>query len=277
MKSPSRSKTKAKIKPVRLPAASTGGGWETARTILIALLLAIGVRTTGFEMFNIPTGSMVPTLLVGDYLFVSKFSYGFSRYSLPGFLQFGDKAPPVTKDCQAVPGRLLARMPERGDVAVFKLPKDTSIDYIKRIVGLPCDRIQMIGGTLYINGDAVPRMRVPDYVVVETFGGTFTAPQYIETLPNGRQHPVIEMLGDDHPLDNTPVYTVPPGYVFAMGDSRDNSQDSRVEDAVGMVPLENMVGRATYVLLSLDEGASIWQFWKWPSVLRTDRLWEAIE
>lgn len=270
-----RAKRRHKAKPV--PAHHEGGWGDTLRTIALALVLTISLRAAGFELFNIPTGSMVPTLLVGDYVAVSKYSYGYSRYSLPGFLRFGFSAPAVTKDCAAVPGRLFGRMPERGDVAVFKLPKDPSIDYIKRIVGLPCDRIQMIDGVLHINGDAVSRDRMPDYVLEEAFGGVFTAPQYIETLPNGRQHPVIEINGDDNPLDNTPVYTVPPGYVFGMGDSRDNSQDSRVEDVVGMIPLENLVGRATTVLLSLDQGVAIWQFWRWPSAIRTDRLWETLQ
>ncbi|MFV3073270.1 signal peptidase I [Niveispirillum fermenti] len=254
------------------------GGWgESVRFMLICVLVVLGFRTLAVEAFNIPTGSMVPTLLVGDYLFVNKAAYGYSRYSLPEFLRFGDDAPAVTADCQGAPGRLFGRLPERGDVAVFKLPKDTSIDYIKRIVGLPCDRVQMIGGALYINGEMVARIRAPDYVLHEGFGGAFTAPQYIETLPGGRQHPVIEMSGDFGPLDNTPVFNVPPGHVFGIGDSRDNSQDSRVPDVVGFIPVENLVGRATYIFLSVREEESLWRFWRWGQAIRTERFWERVQ
>ncbi len=255
-----------------------GGGWgETLRIILATVAVVVSVRTLTFEAFNIPSGSMVPTLLVGDYLFVNKASYGYSRYSLPSFLRFGDKAPPVTKDCKAAPGRLFGRLPERGDVAVFKLPKDTGVDYIKRIVGLPCDRLQMIGGALYVNGEMAARIRVPDFVLHEGFGGAFTAPQYIETLPGGRQHPVIELSGDQGLLDDTPVFTVPPGHVFGMGDSRDNSQDSRVPEVVGFIPVENLVGRATTIFLSVKEEENLWRFWRWGSAIRTERFWERVD
>lgn len=242
---------------------SSGGFWETLKTIVYAVLIAVGIRTVAFEPFNIPSASMVPTLLVGDYLFVSKFSYGYSRHSLP----FG---------MPLFSGRILAAEPERGDVAVFKLPSDNSTDYIKRVVGLPGDRIQVVNGILNINGKAVERRRVDDYVSRDSFGNTRRAPQYVETLPNGRTHSIIENDGDLSPTDNTPVYVVPPKHYFMMGDNRDNSQDSRYLDYVGYVPFENLVGRAEFLFFSTDGSAAIWELWKWPWAIRFARFFDGI-
>ena len=240
----------------------SGGTAETIRTIVYAVLIAVAVRTFLYEPFNIPSGSMKPTLLVGDYLFVSKASYGYSRYSLP----FG---------LPLFSGRIWESPPERGDVAVFKLPSDGKTDYIKRIIGLPGDRIQVRQGILYINGEPVQRERIEDYVD-EGYGGTpVRMMQYIETLPNGAKHRIIEE-SDEEPLDNTKIYEVPPGHYFAMGDNRDNSQDSRVEQAVGFIPEQNLVGRAEFLFFSTDGSASLWEFWKWPSATRFARLFTAI-
>jgi len=244
--------------------AQAGGIGETIRTIVFAVLIAFGIRTFAFEPFNIPSGSMIPTLLIGDYLFVSKFSYGYSRHTVAfGFPLFD--------------GRILGGYPERGDVAVFRLPSDNKIDYIKRIVGLPGDRIQVKGGVLHLNGEAVKRERVEDYKVAEMMGQAVMAPQFIETLPNGRSYRIIEMFGDDGQLDETPEYTVPPGHVFAMGDNRDNSQDSRVLHMVGFIPVENMVGKAQFIFFSLEEGTRFWEIWEWPWALRFRRLFDGIE
>src|SRR5688500_8492632 len=147
-----------------------GGLWETIKVILQALLIALVVRTLLFQPFNIPSGSLVPTLLIGDYLFVSKYSYGYSRHSIPF-------SPPIFS------GRIWGAEPKRGDIVVFKLPKDNSTDYIKRLIGLPGDRIQVIDGTLHINGRAVKRERVQDYHTEDPFGRTRPVPQYKETLP----------------------------------------------------------------------------------------------
>lgn len=257
---------------------NTDGGWgETIRTVIFAIAIALGIRTLAFEPFNIPSGSMIPTLLVGDYLFVGKFSYGYSWYSLPSILVPTGMTGARTDRCDEVPGRLFGRMPERGDVAVFKLPRDPSVDYIKRIVGLPCDRIQVIDGVLHINGTAVPRERGEDFVRGHIFGNPINVAQYRETLPNGRSYNVLEELGDQGALDNTPVFVVPPGFVFAMGDNRDASQDSREIQQVGYIPLENLVGPAKVIFLSLEEGTRFWQFWKWPSALRTSRLFSGAQ
>ncbi len=250
---------------------AAGGVLETVKTVVYAVLIALVVRTVAYEPFNIPSGSMVPTLLVGDYLFVSKFSYGYSRYSLPfGLKLFSGRI--------TVPG--LSHPPERGDVTVFKLPTDPSVDYIKRIVGLPGDHIQMRHGNLYINDQLVPRRPVDDYVYQE--GGTaIVLHEYIESLPRGPgegplDHPIIK-VGNNGPLDNTPVYEVPPGHYFGMGDNRDNSQDSRVLSAVGYIPAENLVGKAQFLFFSTDGSARWWEAWKWPFAVRYRRLFNGVD
>ena len=237
-------------------------GWkETVKTVFYAVLIAVVIRTFGYEPFSIPSSSMVPTLLVGDYLFVSKFSYGYSRYSLP-------------LGVPLVPGRVLYSEPERGDVVVFKLPSDNKTDYIKRIVGLPGDRIQVRDGVLAINGEPVKRERVADEVQYMPSGNVIRIPRFIETLPNGKRHYILESQGDFGPADNTDVYIVPDGHFFAMGDNRDNSQDSRYPQ-VGFVPKKNLVGRAEFLFFSVN--GSVWEIWKWPKSLRFDRLFQGIE
>lgn len=240
----------------------TGSIRETVRTVVYAVLFALVVRTFLFEPFNIPSGSMIPTLLVGDYLFVSKYSYGYSRHSLPF-------SPPLFK------GRIFESEPERGDVAVFKLPLDNDTDYIKRIVGLPGDRIQVVSGVLHVNGKPVKRRRIGDYPGDSS--GQRASVQYVETLPGGKVHNIIETRGDVGQLDNTPVYKVPKGHYFAMGDNRDSSLDSRVLDHVGFVPAENLVGRAEFLFFSTNGAARIWEIWKWPITIRYSRLFNGID
>ncbi|MBI1985513.1 MAG: signal peptidase I [Rhodospirillales bacterium] len=190
---------------------------ETATTVIYAILIALAVRTIAYEPFNIPSGSMIPTLLVGDYLFVSKFSYGYSRYSLPFSLPL-------------IPERILFTPPERGDVMVFKLPT-------------------------FVNQDSL--------------GNFVRVPRYLETLPNGRKHYILEVT-ENSVFDNTPVYKVPEGHYFAMGDNRDRSRDSRFLNEVGYIPAENLIGRASV-------NGSVWEIWKWPKSLRFDRLFQGIE
>ncbi|MBV9747619.1 MAG: signal peptidase I [Acetobacteraceae bacterium] len=242
-------------------ARKSGGLLENVKTIVYAALIAVLIRTVLFEPFNIPSGSMIPTLLVGDYLFVSKYSYGYSRFSFPF-------SPPLFS------GRVLGSLPRRGDVAVFKLPRDTSVDYIKRIIGLPGDRIQMRAGELYINGTQVQREPVGDYTATGD-GPPMELKRYQETLPNGVKHSILK-ASDDGPLDNTQDYTVPDGYVFAMGDNRDNSLDSRVLNAVGYIPVENLVGRAEFIFFSVDAEAPWWEVWEWPLEIRWGRLFTGI-
>jgi signal peptidase I len=267
MKSNSTSKAVSKKK-------ASGGMLETVKTIVYAVLIALVVRTVAYEPFNIPSGSMIPTLLVGDYLFVSKFTYGYSRYSLPFGL-------PLFSGRIDLP---FSRLPERGDVVVFKLPTDPSTDYIKRIVGLPGDHIQVRHGELYINDQLVPRKDDPSCIDREA--GPFIVQQgYRESLPRASgggsvAHCIIKEFGfsgrEDGPLDNTPVYDVPVGHYFAMGDNRDNSQDSRVLSAVGYIPSENLVGQAQFIFFSTDGSAHWWEVWKWPFSIRYSRLFRGV-
>ena len=240
----------------------TYGLLETAKTVLYAVLIALVVRTFAYEPFNIPSGSMKPTLLVGDYLFVSKFSYGYSRYSLP----FG---------LPLIPGRIFFTPPKRGDVVVFKLPTDNKTDYIKRIIGLPGDRIQMKQGRLYINDQEIERDPVGAELIENSLGGRQKVIRYTEVLPEGKRHPIYE-ISDSMPLDNTGVYEVPPGHYFCMGDNRDSSQDSRVSDEVGFVPAKNLVGRAEFLFFSTDGSAAWWEVWKWPFAARFSRFFHGI-
>ncbi|MBN9070057.1 MAG: signal peptidase I [Rhizobiales bacterium] len=237
-----------------------GGLGETVSVVIQALLLALVIRTFLFQPFSIPSGSMRPTLLEGDYLFVTKWSYGYSHFSLPF-------SPDIFS------GRIWGGEPKRGEVVVFKYPPNPSLDYIKRVIGLPGDHIQMRGGVLYINGVAVPREKVgqidnPDITEVDR-----PVDVYRETLPNGVSYDTLDLtpnsVGDD-----TREFVVPPGHYFMMGDNRDNSADSRF--TVGYVPYENLVGRANIIFFSIAGGASPLEFWKWPTQMRPSRLFNFV-
>ncbi len=203
----------------------------------------------------------MPTLLVGDYLFVSKYSYGYSHHALPFSLPFFS-------------GRILADAPQRGDVAVFKVPTDNKTDYVKRIIGLPGDSIQIIRGILHINGLPVRRNRIDDFVAEDGYGQFRVYTQYIEVLPNDVRHRIIELSDSNH-FDNTREFIVPDGHYFLMGDNRDNSTDSR--SIVGYVPFENFIGRAEVLFFSVNHSARFWEIWKWPWAIRFSRFFSCID
>ena len=258
-------------------AKNESGIVETVKTVVYALLIAGAFRTLLFQPFWIPSESMKDTLLIGDFLFVNKMAYGYSRYSCPFAI------------CP-IEGRLFASEPERGDVVVFRHPVNGS-DFIKRLIGLPGDQIQVKNGVLWINGQEVPQE--PAGTFQEVYepqgpmgnlprcenapvgqGGICTRSRFIETLPNGVKHAVLNIDANGYG-DNTDVFTVPPGHYFFMGDNRDNSTDSRYSQTVGgvgMLPAEYLIGRADRVIFS-SAGKSMLFFWTW----RADRFFKAIE
>ena len=239
-------------------AAATGGTAELVRTMVYALLIALAIRTIAYEPFSVPSESMLPTLEVGDYFFVSKYSYGYSRYSLP----FG---------IPLFSGRILERAPQRGDIAVFKLPTDNKTDYVKRLIGLPGDRIQVVDGVLHINDEAVTREPVASGQYVNRQGESIL---YRETMPHGASYLTLDRGTTFQ--DNTDVYVVQPGHYFMMGDNRDNSVDSRFVRDVGQVPAQNLVGRAEIIFFSGNGNARWFEFWKWPWGIRYGRIFDSL-
>lgn len=252
---------------------------EMVRSFLVAILIALVFRSLAYEPFHIPSGSMLSTLYQGDYIIVSKLSYGYSRYSFPLGIQWFD-------------GRVAETAPKRGDVVVFRNPQQPGTNYIKRLIGFPGDRIQVKDSVLYINGAAVALEELPPAQLAAEDGPNAGAMQFVprlrETLPGGRGHAVLNMqeglydpaTGFD--ADNTPVYTVPPHHYFMMGDNRDRSIDSRFSPAngyptgPGFVPEENLVGRAEAVIASFRGGVPVWKFWKWPHAFRHERWFTSL-
>jgi signal peptidase I len=234
---------------------------DTVTVIAEALVIALVIRTFLFQTFNIPSGSMEPTLLIGDYLFVSKYSYGYSRYSLPLPLPLFS-------------GRILGSRPERGDIVVFRHGED---DFIKRVIGLPGERIQLMNRVVLINGTPVKRQRVDDFMgrdpcsPAPRTAGPIRVTQFREELPNGVSYNTLQCSVYEGFPDTTEVYTVPPDRFFMMGDNRENSEDSRFPD-VGYVPFENLIGRSQILFFSIAGGYSALEIWRWPEAMRWRRI-----
>ena len=239
---------------------------EIVKTVVYALLIALVLRIFLFQPFTIPSASMEPNLLQGDYIIVSKYSYGYSKHSIPF-------SPPLFK------GRILAKPAQRGDIVVFKLPSDNHTDYVKRVVGLEGDRIQMRDGLLYVNDKLVARTTLTPVTADSGFGSIVQIARFAERLESGKTY-VTQDFAPDNEYDKTDVYTVPDGYYFMMGDNRDNSSDSRVPPAlggVGFVPAENLVGKAQIVLLSWKPEASIFKPWTWVLDARPSRFFNLLK
>jgi signal peptidase I len=229
------------------------------KTLIIALICAGFVRSFFFEPFHVPSGSMKPNLLIGDYFFVAKYSYGYSRYSFPLGINFFS-------------GRILAKSPKRGDVVVFRLPSQPSINYVKRLIGLPGDKIQMRRGVLFINDEEVEK-KSDGFFDDSSEEMESKIRQFVEKLPEGKLVKTLDQ-NNDAPQDDTGIYEVPQGQYFMMGDNRDNSQDSRFLSVVGFVPEENLVGRATIIFFSSQK--PIWQFWHWNNSIRFQRIFAKV-
>ncbi|MEN3745883.1 signal peptidase I [Sphingomonas sp. HF-S3] len=263
--------------------------WRDLASFLLKLAIVVFIiRSFIFSPFSIPSESMMPRLLIGDYLFITKWNYGYSKHSLPFSLPL-------------IPGRVFPALPERGDVVVFKAPPTNNIDFIKRVIGLPGDTIQMKGGQLILNGQAIPKQKIADFVVpispnyravassedqkancrpqfLRTAGNgsqVCQMPRFRETLPNGKSYDVLDL--GTFAQDDTDVFTVPAGHAFLMGDNRDNSMDSRFstnEEGIGYVPLENIQGKAVVSFWSTDGSANWFLPWTWFSAARWERLGE---
>ena len=236
--------------------------FSNLKSILIAIFIALLIRSFIFEPFNIPSGSMKPNLLVGDFIFVSKYSYGFSKHSLPFSIPL-------------IPKKIFSNTPVRGDVVVFKTPENNRTDYIKRLIGLPGDEIQFINGDLFINGNKILREKSEIKEPIRCGNFTLDSITYIETLPNGVKHLVT--YNKTGSLQNTKKYIVPPNHYFLMGDNRDCSKDSRFLEEVGYVNNLNLVGKAKIIFFSNDtQKGSLLKFWNLHNSFRLERLFKSL-
>ena len=235
--------------------------FSNIKSIFIAVFIALLIRSFIFEPFNIPSGSMKPNLLVGDFIFVSKYSYGFSKHSLPFSIPL-------------IPGKIFSKTPERGDVVVFKTPENNRTDYIKRVIGLPGDKIEIKNGIIFINGSEILRKKLNDFIDTDNKTSNKRVRMYNEYFFN-KEINILDIT-DNGIADNTQLFNVPENHFFVMGDNRDNSQDSRFISTVGFIPYENLVGKAQFIFFSL-ENARFLQIWKWPNSIRYERIFQKIQ
>ena len=230
------------------------------KSISLAVFIALIIRSFVAEPFNIPSGSMKPNLLVGDFIFVSKWSYGYSKHSLPFSI-------PI------IPRKIFTKTPNRGDVVVFKTPEDNRTDYIKRVIGLPGDQIRIVKGQIYLNDSLIQRKKIKDFIENDKNSSLKRIRMY-EEYHNDRVFKILDIM-DNGIADNTELFIVPEGHFFAMGDNRDNSQDSRFK-TVGFIPFENLVGKARFIFFSLENSRFL-QIWKWPKAIRGERIFKTIK
>lgn len=235
---------------------------ENIKTLLYALIIAIFIRSIFLQPFYIPSSSMEPTLLVGDRLFVTKYSYGYSKHSFPF-------SPPIFK------GRLIFNSPERGDVIVFKTPADNRTDYIKRLIGLPGDKIQFIDSNLFLNNNEILKSKVSSNDVIYCGDVKIEVSTFDEKLPNGKEFKTVYLK--NYSFQNSDLFTVPKDHYFFLGDNRDCSKDSRFLSSVGYVHKDNLVGKAQFIFFSSDKKiGNFFQFWKWHKSIRLDRFFKKI-
>ena len=230
------------------------------KSISFAIFIALIIRSFIAEPFNIPSGSMKPNLLVGDFIFVSKWSYGYSKHSLPFSLPL-------------IPNKILSKIPDRGDIVVFKTPEDNRTDYIKRVIGLPGDKIKIINGNINLNGKNIARKKMKDFFDNDKNTSLKRIRKYKE-FHDTKSFDIIDIM-DNGIADNTQLFEVPDGYFFVMGDNRDNSQDSRFK-TVGFIPFDNLVGKARFIFFSLENSRFL-EFWKWPKAIRGSRIFKKIK
>ena len=235
---------------------------ENIKTLLYALVIALFIRSFFFQPFYIPSSSMEPNLLVGDRLFVSKYSYGYSRHSFPF-------SPKIYND------RIFEKTPERGDIIVFKTPADNRTDYIKRLIGLPGDTVQIIDGNLLLNNTLIPRNKLEISLNINCGNEILETDVFEETLPNGVKY--IAVYRKEGMMKNSDIFVIPKNHYFFMGDNRDCSKDSRFLSSVGYVSFNNLVGKAQLIFFSNDKKKhSFFKFWKWNKSVRTDRLFKKV-